>query len=141
MNMKKNNYIIYHLIYSPYLPVLLGLILFIILRSFDPIMLCQSVDNESIEQLNTSLESEMSKLKDVTKEQINWSNLYHEKRAKLERHKDMEEYLANKAIGKFTEAEEIITKIKSIENNIRKLDSSYEPCFNKTVWEYFSQKT
>ena len=118
------NYYLTRLLISPifpYLPVLLGLLLFLILKYFEPAYFC---DGESIEELKKSLSEETVKFNETMKEMEDFRQKMNV--AKEEMRYDDAYYLDCKAEYKADDVCKIFYKIRGIEENIKTLDPSFE---------------
>lgn len=109
---------------SPFLPYLLGLLLFLFLNSFDLIYLC---DGESLEQLKANLELETNKLNYAYEKFNTWSDAYYGGNSRLKLDTEMKKFLTQMASKELNDADYLTNKIKSIQADILNLDPSFEP--------------
>ncbi len=116
------SYLLIRLFFSPIFPILLNLILFIVLKSFDSIVLC---DVESIDQLKADLASYTAESRILIREFHFWSDLNRELANMPEPNHNTQIYYSNKVMNKYWELYDIMEKIRSTERQIVGLEPNY----------------
>ena len=141
--MKIYSYRLINLLYSPYLPWILGLILFILLRSFDSPSLC---NGESLSELKENLSLEFSKYKDIHFDHLSWKADYEEALYKPKReynfyqygilnNKNYYQYTSDKTLDCLKEAIDALKNIRKIEDSILILEPNFVSQLPKQPYE------
>ena len=138
--MNRLNYIIFHIYFfvsSPFFPFLLGLILCIIIKSFDSIMLC---DGETLDDLKDVLSKDMSKYNKIMQYYKYYDDNRWEAVNDSVRNNNKIDYLNRKASDHVRSATNILAKIRQTEYNIQKIEPSFTSSIKRQWFEVLIPK-
>ena len=129
------NYVLIRLqlfLISPIFPFLLGIILFIILKSFEPSILCEG---KTIDDLNNTLFDDIIKYNSTMNDYNYYDDLRWAAVNNPVRNIDKIIYLNKKASDNIKSATNLLAEIRKIESAIQKIEPSFKSNIKKQWFE------